>query len=1137
VSGAARVAAASQRQASDPQVSAWVDASAGSGKTKVLTDRVLRLLLVPGQEPARLLCLTFTKAAAAEMANRLNRRLGEWAVADDASLVAALTDLTGAVPDAETVVRARGLFATVLDLPGGMRISTIHAFAQGLLRGFPIEAQLPPRFRVAETVEQNALTAAAREQALAGADGPVEALAFLAGETDGGGLEAALRRALARRDALPADAVAAATLDRALAEWIGVDPQANEEAARCRACTPPGTLLRIAQIKAQSRPDGSDATRGAAMLAWLKLPEAQRRARYEDWRDVFLTQKVLAKADRNLATKGGLGANHPEVLEAMQAEAQRLVALEAECAGHGLRAASMAFAALAMPIRDAYRAQKGRAGLLDYDDLIASAEQLLRDPGSAWVLFRLDGGLDHLLLDESQDTNRAQWAIAGALAGEFFSGEGRREQTRTVFAVGDPKQSIYAFQGADPAGFERERRRFERDVTAAGQRFATVPLNVSFRSTAPVLALVDAVFAQAPAAEGVVAPHHSLRHVADRAGQAGEVELWPLFRRQPVAEAEPWIVPDTPVAAPDAAAECAEAIAARIAGMIASECLAARDRRIRAGDVLVLVQKRYKPFLSALTAALKARGVPVGGVDRLALTEQIAVVDLLALCDVLLLPEDDLSLAAVLKSPLVGLNEDQVFELAHGRVGSLWNALMRHRAASSGPLGAAADWLAGVAARAATATPHSLLAGLLAEDGGRARLLARLGPEAADPLDELLNAALADERRHPPDLQGFLHRLRAGGAEVKREAESGADAVRIMTVHNAKGLQAPIVFLPDVGPGQGRETLVFAQHNGLTLPLFAPRRTEARKIPAFEALVQAEAQARAEEDNRLLYVALTRAEDRLIVCGWDRQTAPAWHAKVAAGLDQLAGVEEAAFLYGPPGSDTGGLPLRRLVAAQIAVPRVDAAPARGEGPAELPSWAAIPAAPEARADPLSPSGLPGEDETPAAAPHGRADPRGDRFRRGRLVHALLQHLPDLPAAERAGAGTAWLARQGLGLAMEVGVLTEALAILDHPQLAEAFGPASLAEAPIVGRLGERMLSGQVDRLLVTQDRVVVLDYKTNRPPPASAEQVAPLYLRQMAAYRALLRQTFPGRPVEAWLVWTYAARPMPLPSALLDAAL
>ncbi|PZW44883.1 DNA helicase/exodeoxyribonuclease V subunit A [Humitalea rosea] len=1134
MSGAARVAAASQREASDPVVSAWVDASAGSGKTKVLTDRVLRLLLVPGQEPGRLLCLTFTKAAAAEMANRLNRRLGEWAVADAAGLAASLTELTGTVPNAATLTRARSLFATVLDLPGGMRISTIHAFAQGLLRGFPIEAQLPPRFRVAETVEQTALTAAAREQALAVGAGPVEALAFLAGETDSRGLDDALRTALSRRDGLPADTVAAAALSRALAEWAGVDPDADEEAVRCRACAPPDSLLRIALMKARTKPDGSDAKRGLAMSAWLALPEVPRRARFEEWRDVFLTQKLEAKAERNLATKGGLGANHQEVLEAMQAEAARLAGIEAECAGHRLRAASLAFAALAVPIRDAYRAQKRRAGLLDYDDLIAAAEALLRDPGSAWVLFRLDGGLDHLLLDESQDTNRAQWAIAGALAGEFFTGQGSRDRIRTVFAVGDPKQSIYAFQGADPAGFERERRRFARDVAAAGQTFATVPLNVSFRSTPPVLALVDAVFAAPEAAEGVVAPTHSLRHVADRAGQAGEVELWPLFRRQPVAEAEAWIVPDTPVSAPDAAAECAEAIAARIAGMIAAERLPARDRPIRAGDVLVLVQKRYKPFLAALTAALKARGVPVGGVDRLALTEQIAVVDLLALCDVLLLPEDDLSLAAVLKSPLVGLDEERLFTLAHGRLGSLWAALMAHRA-GAGPLGAAADWLAGVAARAAGATPHSLLAGLLAEDGGRARLLARLGPEAADPLDELLNAALADERRHPPDLQGFLHRLRAGGAEVKREAESGADAVRIMTVHNAKGLQAPIVFLPDVGPGQGREVLAFAQHRGMTLPLFTPRRPEARKIPAFEALVQAEAQARAEEDNRLLYVALTRAEDRLIVCGWQRKSAPGWHAKVAAGFDRLAGVEDAPFPHGPPGSDTGGLPLRRLVTPQIAEPRRAAVATPGGAAHTLPLWAAIPAAPEARADPLSPSGLPGEEETPAAAPHGRADPRGERFRRGRLVHALLQHLPDLPAAGRAAAGATWLARQGLGARMEEGVLAEAMAILDHPQLREVFGPGSLAEAPIVGRIGDRLLSGQVDRLLVTPDRVVVLDYKTNRPPPESPAQVAPLYLRQMAAYRTLLRQTFPGRRVEAWLVWTYAARPMALPDALLDA--
>ncbi len=1118
-------AAAAQRQASDPAVSAWVDASAGSGKTKVLTDRVLRLLLEPGQRPERLLCLTFTKAAAAEMANRLNARLGGWAVASDAALTRDLVELTGNRPDADMLRRARKLFADVLDLPGGMRISTIHAFAQGLLRGFPIEAGLPPRFRVAEDAERLAITAAARDAALSGDGAPYKALAQLAGETDGATLDRAIGDALQKARPLPKDAVALGALTAALSDWLGIDPTDDEDRVLARTARVPDAAQRAAAALVNARTP-TERGLGETMRTWLALPVAARAARLDDWSDALLTQKGDVR----------------KVLEkdpAFPAEAGRLKALRAVQAALRLRATTTAFAALAGPVRAAYDRRKAVAGLLDFDDLIAAAQGLLRDPGSAWVLFRLDGGLDHLLLDESQDTNAAQWAIAGALAGEFFAGTGPREAVRTIFAVGDPKQSIFAFQGADPAGFTREKAHFFAAVTATGQRFEEVALDVSFRSTAPVLALVDAVFIAPDAAEGVTVPG-TLRHVPDRAGQAGQVELWPLLLRQKSPAPTAWEVPRDPVTLPDTIGQCAEAVAGRIAAMIGTEMLPARGRALRAGDVLVLVRRRHAGFLAALTRGLKARGVPVGGVDRMALTEQLAVMDLLALCDVLLQPDDDLALATVLTSPLVGLDEDALFALAHRRTSSLWATLMTHRAGEApltSALAGAADWLARVAARAAGATPHSLLAGLLAEDGARARLLARLGPEAADPLDELLNAALADERRNPPDLQGFLHRLRGAGATVKREAESGADAVRIMTVHNAKGLQAPLVILPDVGPGGRLDTLTWAEHAGTTLPIFAPRPAEARRATAYAALGAARAEATAQEENRLLYVALTRAEDRLIVCGWQPAKGTAdWHAKVTAGFAALAGVEEVPFDWAPPGSDAGGRAVLRLTSGQTDPPRGERAADRG-AEASLPPWATTPAADEAPTFPLAPSGLPGEEETPAAAPHGKPDPRGERFRRGRLVHALLQHLPDHPTAARAAVGRSWLARPGQGLdpATQAGVLAEALAVLEHPGLAEAFGPDSLAEAPLAGRIGGRLLAGQVDRLLITDHRVVVVDYKTNRPPPDHAEAVAPVYLRQMAAYRALLRQAFPGRAVEAWLIWTYGARSMPLPAALLDA--
>ena len=1123
-------AADQQQRASDPQRSAWVSASAGSGKTKVLTDRVLRLLLQEGQAPNRILCLTFTKAAAAEMATRLARKLGDWAVAEEPRLNAELASL-GCTPTERLRRRARALFAEVLELAGGMRISTIHAFCQSLLHAFPLEAGLPPQFSVLEDMDAASLLADAREAVLAANATPRAQVALLAGLVGADDFSKTVGALMRDREKLAACLRASNGLPGLvlrLARLLRLEDGEDVGSVTAALCDVPDALARAAAalLNHKNKTPRDLATK---MRAWLAQDPETRAEHWEAWPSCFLTDKGTPRT----ALAGDA---------AMAAEIERILAGQQKLAACRLLEATEALLALAGPVLEHYEARKRNAGLLAYDDLIAIAQRILQDPGSAWVLFKLDGGLDHVLLDEAQDTNPAQWGIAAALTEEFFAGAGaaaerqspERPIGRTIFAVGDIKQAIYGFQGADARGFGAWEKTYQRRVAGQGGEFEKVELNVSFRSTAPVLGLVDAVFAEGEARAGVVADGAVLRHLPDRAGHAGTVELWPLLRPADKPKPTPWEVPEAPEAVADAPALLAEALAARIAAMVGHDELPARARPVRPGDILVLVRRRTA-FIQRLVRALKEKGVPVGGVDRLKLVEQIAVQDLLALCDVLLLPEDDLQLAALLKSPLVGLDEDQLFGLAHGRTGSLFGALMARRGADDA-IGRAADWLARLADRADLITPHALLAGVLGEEGGRARLLARLGPDAADPLDEVLNAALDHEARHPPSLQGFVHWLRRGGAEVKREAEGAADAVRIMTVHGAKGLQAPVVIIPDVGGGQGRQDIRWSELDGVPMPLWAPRKEF--HAAAFAEVLAADERRRQEEENRLLYVALTRAEDWLLVCGWGKE-AKGWYALVRDGFMRLEDAVPAEFAPGdfgaPPSCDFEGGPCWRLETAQEVAVAPAAAPSAA-AVVSLPDWAHRPAPAEVLEAALNPSALPGEQETPAAAPHGATDPGGRRFRRGRVVHALLQHLPERLVAERSAAAKRFLARPGHGLSGEeqAEILAEVLALLDAPEVMAAFGENSLAEAPIAGRLDGRLVTGQVDRLVVTPERVLVLDYKTNRPPPTDPADVAPLYLRQMAAYRAVLRQAFPGRVVDCALVWTYGARLMPLPADLLD---
>ena len=1143
MSGTARDRAnAEQLAASDPAVSAFVGASAGSGKTKLLTDRLLRLMLA-GAPPERIQCLTFTKAAAAEMALRLQRTLGRWVTLDDAALARELRALD-AEPTQNTLRDARALFATVLDLPGGMRIGTIHAFCQSLLRRFPLEAALSPHFRLVDDSDAEDALTEARETMLAGANSPpmreaLEALAGLASADQFGRHVAALQGDLPRlHGALSLGEGLAAAQRRALGVTAASEADSLADAVNWQS----ERELRAAALIVQRLGAKQCAERAARILDWLGLETADRSEHWQHWCDEFLTKEGKPRAESGFVSKAVRDA-HPDLVRCFLTECDRVLEVIDRCLALRVAAVSAALLTLAAPVLSAYAAHKEASGLLDYDDLIGRTSRLLVDPGAAWLLYKLDGGLDHLLLDEVQDTAPAQWAIAHALSAEFFAGAGAREADRTVFAVGDRKQSIYSFQGADIEEFDRSHGRLAARVRAAERPWREAQLDVSFRSTRPILELVDQVFANPIAATGVVEPGQTLAHYADRADHAGAVELWPLTPVPEAIEPAPWSVPEQNQGLTSAPQHLAESLARWIAQTVGGGVtLESRGRLLAPGDVMVLVRRR-NDFGRALVRALKSHGVPVAGLDRLMLTEQPAVQDLMALADALLLPQDDLTFACLLTSPLGGLSDDSLMALAIGRRGALWEAL-RNRADERPDWRAAWAFFAAMFARVDYVSPHALFVEALGPLGGRARLYARLGPEAAEPVDELLNAALSYSRMHPPSLQGFLHWLRRSGAEVKREAEGAGSLVRVMTVHGAKGLQAPLAILPDttsLPPDEGSILWAIDPASGHEVPIWSPRRE--LRCDAAQRLRDAAKTRQMAEHNRLLYVALTRAEDRLVICGWQTRRAlddACWYRLVERGFAALPAAHEPFGIW-------DGERLRHA-APQRAEPdrsRVSDAVARI---AELPPWTGR--APNWRADPpaaeqerpahLAPSRPEGAEFGPVpatASPLAAREPAADRFRRGRLIHALLQHLPDLPPERRAAAARTWLDRPGNALAAGEAdaLVAETMAILAHPELAALFGSGSRAEVPLTGVVAGAVVGGLVDRLAVLADRVLVADFKTNRRPPRRIEDTPPLYIRQMAAYRAVLQAIFPDRAIVCALVWTQAAQVVMLPDALLEA--
>jgi len=1130
-----------QRRAADPKTSVWVAASAGTGKTKVLTDRVLSLLLA-GTAAHRLLCLTFTKAAAAEMANRINERLARWATQPDDDLAKDLAELRGTPADAKTMTAARRLFAQVLDAPGGMRIETIHAFCQSLLRRFPLEAGLAPHFQVMDDRDAGEMLAAAREDVLtrARASGDSDLAAALSAVT-GAVHETAFPELIAElagaRGRLRRLIQAQGGLDGLVAEVyrrLGLVPGETAESVLAAVCSDAAFDVEgcRAAVRALLGGGKTDGERAALMAPWLADP-ASRANGFSSWRKAFLTND--GEPRKTLCTKGVETAN-PGTITALQQEAERLTRIADRLRAAVTASATAALLRLGEALLAAYDRQKAGRAMLDYDDLILTAVNLLERAGvSAWVLFKLDGGIDHVLIDEAQDTNPDQWAVVRALTNEFFAGRGQREEgTRTVFAVGDAKQSIYSFQRADPRAFEEMRGRLAQAVPESGGRWEEVALQMSFRSAAAVLDAVDAVINSNAGRDGVVAAGEIIKHHPFRVGAAGLVEVWPPVEPRLLDEPEAWKPPVERVKGDSPRGRLARLIALRIKAMLDNgELLVSKGVPIRPGDVMVLVRRR-NAFVEELVRELKTLGVPVAGADRMVLTEQMAVMDLMALGNALLLPDDDLTLATVLKGPLIGLTEDELFALAHGRSGSLWEALRRRsdEAAYAAAYEQMAQWL-GLADRV---PPHDLFAQVL-EHGGKQRLLARLGMEAEDPLDEFMGLTLAYERLHPPSLQGFLHWLEEGGVQIKRDLEGGIDAVRIMTVHGSKGLQAPIVFLPDTlqVPSKGSRLLWLGDGTDELL-VWPPRAEDQDSI--CRAAKEAAARARDQEYRRLLYVAMTRAEDRLYICGWHtRKAAPdgCWYYLIRDALAAMTEPVEDAFLAARPEA-SGSLVLRLSCKQEAPIKPPPAGQARVPA-GDLPSWAreAAPIEPSPPR-PLAPS-RPDSEEPAVRSPFGTDD--GARFRRGRLVHRLLQSLPDVPADKRHEAAAHFLGRSGwkLSFAQQAEIGAEVAAVLAHAEFAAIFGPTSRAEVPVVGMIGERVVSGVVDRLLVTATEVLIVDYKTNRPPPLDAVDVAPIYLRQMAAYRAALACIYPNRRIRCALLWTDGPRLMPLDGAMLDDAL
>ena len=988
----------------------WVSASAGSGKTKLLIDRLL-IFLLKGYEPHRLLCLTFTRAAATEMSKRLYDRIKVWSMCPVESLHQELSTLLSRQPTNNEIDQSRGLFHTLLKEPRWLPIQTVHSFCQRVLRQFPLESGLAPYFNVldersAQEIVNQTIDGFLRH--LHEKNSPFEKeFVYLRNLLPEKSLVKLFKEALSKRHRMHNILESYGGLQgytKALSGFLGVSLCNNtpvyssshetalfqdflkgfqepvgsswgvsgdisgdvfEDAAKgpSKGTTKPNipdaiprtlykgtpTLWKSLQ-QLQAALEECLPQKSSVLAPWLQDPSQKT---YGDYWGFFFTKEGVER--QRLLPKAFYKKN-PWVQQLVTHLIHHIQGYEAQKDTLFLFQGSRAFVGISQALDGFYTHLTRHKGVVDYDDLIERCYKLFNSKtcSAPWALYALDERIDHILIDEAQDTNPSQWKVIQAIVDDFFAFASPGSLPRTLFVVGDPKQSIYSFQGVDPLEFHRAKHLFRHKAHGYHQQWHELNLRVSFRSTPAVLAAVDAVFSLPHQRQGVSLQALSHEPCAAHEKLPGIVELWPFLelplqtplenpptpentiqtsatpgitstntpqntpkniqRDTPGGPSEAvcgstkknfsWKLPLSPPCQESPQKVLAKGIAHIIHGWLGGQHkLFIPKRPMTPGDILILVRRRG-PFVEHLIQAFHEKKIPVADTDRLSFLSHMVVRDLMALGEFLLFPQDNLQLAIVLKGPLVNLDEKDLFTLSFNRGPlTLWERLRALSRQKKPPWTSTYQLLTNFLEKSQSQSPFHFYQWLLGPWGGRRLFAGRLGPGSHDAMDEFLNLTWAYHCDHVPTLQGFLSWLAKSEGDIKRDVDQKAHRIRIMTVHGAKGLQAPVVILPDtcsvplpprtcgwahpVPPHDPQKPQdPNPQGSSFENTPFFLWSAQHLSHPAFHEAISNEQNKQEDEYRRLLYVAMTRAQERLYICGWKGRSFSenSWFSMVHRGL-------------------------------------------------------------------------------------------------------------------------------------------------------------------------------------------------------------------------------------------------------------
>ena len=1097
-----------QVRASNPEGSTWLSANAGSGKTRVLTDRVARLLL-EGVSPENILCLTYTKAAASEMQNRLFERLGKWAMLNDRNLSNSLSELgLEKGLNKQTFKQARTLFARAIEVPGSLKIQTIHSFCSSLLRRFPLEAGVSPNFTEIDEWTSQALCTEILEKISVDELDSIT-LANISKFLSDINLTDLLTDILKNRSVL-------SEFKSHSDIYLEFGLKDDESFEQCLNNHFDKNDLKLIEVLKEGLKNGGVRDQTAAgKISNLKSINLQFITALEDillYKSSPTKKSEYSAKVNNFASKSVQSEFLTSYIEQLNKLAERIEVFRKIRISYEASEKTCALYDFSRVFLNHYTNEKLLRGWLDFDDLILKTKNLLINPSiAAWVLYRLDGGIDHILIDEAQDTSPTQWQIIEKLSQEFYAGEGSREKTnRTLFVVGDKKQSIYSFQGADTSELNRIQKDFTKRFKEAGKPLKELSLQYSFRSSPTILKFVDSIL-EKPKEKQAGENESSEEHISFYSKLPGRVDLWPAIDKAEQPKDTEWQNPVDMPGKEDERIRLAILIADQIHNLISSKSLIPERtgndyvmRKIRAGDFLILVQRRSVLFHEIIKAC-KQKGLPISGADRLKLMDEIAVKDLIALLSFLSSPQDDLSLATILKSPLFDWSEEELFDLAHDREDrSLWEELKKrsdvfaHEYSVLNNLMSSIDYL----------RPYELLEKVLNQYEGRANLISRLGEESEDAIDAFLSLSIDYEKQETPSLTGFLSWVLTSGFEIKRQLSNQKNQIRVMTIHGAKGLESPIVILPETQKRKvevrdkilsGKEIAVWNSKRGETHD--QQEIIKSKKIQGLEA-----------ERNRLLYVAITRAETWFIAMSAGEIDDKCWYAKIKNCL-QTSKAKKQKF---PTGE---GLRLEEGDWSLTVEEKVSKPLKRRN---KLPAWIKeINFKDKVKPKYLIPSDMGGSK----TLSKGNELTEEEAALHGSRVHKLLELLPKYPSQDWPKHSLAILKSNKLfdGSPNVQEAINEALSVLTDSRFSYIFEKHVLSEVPFsaqVPKSKNQKIYGIIDRLIVGNNSIQIIDFKTNSSVPKTVDNIPQGILRQMAAYRLAISEIFPGRNINCCILWT-----------------